>query len=110
MNLAIYIIGMLSFLSGFYFVKKSETKWNGVCGLFIAYVVWIMVQSLAGIFKLFFRYPVRAWQYGLLGLGLGIYCWVQVFRSKERQQYEYALSDFLIVLLLIVLGLWRYGI
>lgn len=108
MNLALYLIGTLAFISGFYFVKKSETKWNGVSGFFVAWVVWMMVQSLACEINVLLRYPVYAWQYGLLGLGVGLYWWIQMLRKKERQKYEYALVDFLMVLLLVILA-WGWG-
>lgn len=108
MNLAIYIIGMLAFISGFYFVKKSETKWNGVGGFFVACVVWMMIQSLVGEINVLLHYPVHAWQYGLLGLGIGIYWWIRILQKKETQEYEYAMVDLLMVILLVVLA-WGWS-
>lgn len=110
MNLVVYLVGMFAFTSGFYFVKKSETVWNGVCSIFLSYMVWMLVQSLICEINVLLQYQVIAWQYGLLGLLTGGYWWFQIIRNKKRQSYRYEILDVFVVLLLLlfIFGWSRY--
>lgn len=110
MNLAVYLVGMLAFTSGFYFVKKSETVWNGVCSLFLSCMVWMMVQSLACEINVLLHYRVYAWQYGILGLLIGVFWWAKIIKEKKRQSYRYEWLDFFVAgfLLVFVLCWGRY--
>lgn len=102
MNLFLYLAGMLVFTSGFYFVKKSDSTWNGVCNIFFSYMVWMLVQSLACGINIRLENQVIAWQYGVLGILLGSLLWIKVLREKCHQKYEYAWIDFLVAGLLMV--------
>lgn len=109
MNLAVYLMGMLVFTSGFYFVRKSECVWNGVCHIFVSYIVWMAVQSLLCEVNVRLGYRVIAWQYGIVGLLIGSCLWVRILKKKQSQRYFYSWLDaFVVVVLLISVLSWGW--
>ena len=107
MNLFIYLTGMLVFTSGFYFVKKSDCAWNGVCSIFLSYIAWMLLQSYICGINISLHHRVIAWQYGILGIVFGACFWIQVWKEKQRQKYEYAWMDVVVTgLVLIAVAAW----
>lgn len=102
MNLAVYLMGMLVFTSGFYFVKKSEGVWNGVCHIFISYIVWMLIQSMLCGVNVYFGCRVIAWQYGFVGLFLGTCLWFSILKGKKSQKYYYSWVDIFVVGILVL--------
>lgn len=110
MNLAVYLTGMMIFVIGFYFMRKNERVWNGICSIFLSYIVWMLAQALIYFMNIALRSRVVAWQYGVWGCLIGSYFWYRVLKEKKIQKYLYSWADMLIVviLLLFTLGWGRY--
>lgn len=110
MNLAVYLAGMLTFVSGFYFVKKSHKVWNGVCSLFLSCMVWMLVQAMAGQVDILLHHKITAWQYGILGMMIGGYWWWKIWKERKKQEYRYEWLDLFMagLLLALLLGWGRY--
>ena len=113
MNLLIYLIGVILFVSGFYFIKKSDKVWNGVCHIVVSIVFLMLTQSLMCIANDMLKIPLRAWQYAIPEIAVGVYWWYMIIFKKKIQKYEYHILDVVVMVVMAVItviwGIHQFG-
>ena len=113
MQLFIYLIGVILFASGFYFIKKSDNVWNGVCHIFVSIVFLMLTQSLLCIANDMLKFPLRAWQYAIPEIAVGVYWWYMIIFKKKVQKYEYHILDVVVVVVMaaitVIWGIHQFG-
>ena len=113
MQLFIYLFAVLIFISGFYFIKKSDNVWNGVCHIFLSIIFLMLTQSLFCIANDMLKFPLKSWQYAIPEIIVGGYWWSKIIIKKKIQKYEYHLLDITAVVVMAVIavvwGIHQFG-
>ena len=113
MQLVFYILAVAIFTSGFYFVKKSDNTWNGVCNIIMSIVFLMLTQSLLCIANDLLKFAVKAWMYAIPEIAAGVYWWYQIIFKKKIQKYEYHILDVIMVIVMAVIaavwGIYQFG-
>lgn len=88
-----YVLTTAVFLTGVYFVKKSDKQYIAAVWIPVACMVLCSMQGLfAAIFSLV-NIPVNLYTLGLINGLAGVPLWMQIRKTKEIQKYEYKWID-----------------
>ncbi|MCI8338843.1 MAG: hypothetical protein HFH62_09240 [Lachnospiraceae bacterium] len=109
-----FCLAFLMFAAGIYFVRKRSGKENGIVWLPLSIVLAICANAfLAGIINLA-RIPVNILSVGAVDFILAVWLWWLILAKNRRQQYEFALKDGLLMLLVagvaILYGVKHFGL
>lgn len=88
-----YVLTSALFLSGIYFIKKSDKCY--VAAVWIP-VVCMILCSTQGLFAAIFsivNIPVNLYSLGLVNGLIGGFVWMKILKTKEYQKYEYKWID-----------------
>ena len=108
-----FIVAWGALASGIYFSKKSEKKLDAVTWVVADILVttcWhVLVAAVINLLKV----PVNIITIGIFDLCAGAVLWFRIYKSKERQRYEFHIGDavFCVALLVfsVLLTKYRYG-
>lgn len=97
----LYIFSLVLAISGFYFYKKSDKAFNGICWLPVTFILSMCFNALISSLVNLINIPVNIFTMSIFNILIGLFFWIKIVSLKRIQKYIYFKFDIIFTLILI---------